>query len=299
MNRKGAVSVIILIGLIIISLGLAAGASYFYQREHAKSIQLQEQVDELNTRQRVTEDKLEESKKLAMDFQVKLQAAKTQIDSLTGELAGEKTARQEASSKLEQTMADLEQQKAKREDLENKLNQSQDDSKKIKEQIKVIEQQKAELEAKIKSLEPASTVELGKVVVNNETNAIDAKAKAKAEAKMKANVPAQQKHPALSDGPVRASAQKPAKVEKKEKVPQVKSLEGKIVVVNKENNFVVLNLGSKDGVSVGDEFSVSRAGKTIGEVKVEKVHESMSAAGFTAELKDIISENDKVTQKAK
>jgi chromosome segregation ATPase len=283
MNRKATVSVIILIGLMIISLGLAAGASYFYQKEHAKSIQLQEQIDELNARQRVTEDKLEESKKLAMDFQLKLQAAKTQIDSLTGELAGEKTARQEASSKLEQVTADLEQQKAKREDLENKLNQSQEDSKKIKEQIKDIERQKAELEAKIKSLEPASTVELGKVVVNNETSVIDAKAKAKAEAKMKANVP----------------AQKPAKVEKKEKVPQVKSLEGKIVVVNKENNFVVLNLGSKDGVSIGDEFSVSRAGKTIGEVKVEKVHESMSAAGFATELKDIISENDKVAQKAK
>lgn len=282
MNRKGTVSVMILIALIIISLGLAAGASYFYQKEHAKTIQLQEQVDELNTRQRVTEDKLEESKKLAMDFQLKLRAAKTQIDSLTGELAAEKSARQEASSKLEQIAADLEQQKAKREDLENKLNQSQDDSKKIREQIKVIEQQKAELEAKIKSLEPASTVELGKVVVNNEASAIDAKAKARAEAKMKANV-----------------AQKPAKVEKKEKVPQVKSLEGKIVVVNKENNFVVLNLGSKDGVSVGDEFSVSRAGKTIGEVKVEKVHETMSAAGFAAELKDIISENDKVAQKAK
>ncbi len=283
MNRKGTVSVIILIGLIIISLGLAASASYFYQKEHAKTIQLQEQIDELNTRQRVTEDKLGESKKMAMDFQLKLQAAKTEIDSLTGELAGEKTARQEASSKLEQAMADLEQQKAKREDLENKLNQSQDDSKKIKEQIKVIEQQKAELEAKIKSLEPASTVELGKVVVNNETSAIDAKAKARAEAKMKANIPARH----------------PAKVEKKEKAPQVKSLEGKIVVVNKENNFVVLNLGSKDGVSMGDEFSVSRAGKTIGEVKVEKVHESMSAAGFAGELKEIIGENDKVTQKAK
>ena len=282
MNRKATVSVLILIALIIISLGLAAGASYFYQKEHAKTIQLQEQIDELNTRQRITEDKLEESKKLAMDFQLKLRAAKTQIDSLTGELADEKSARQEASSKLEQIAADLEQQKAKREDLENKLNQSQDESKKIKEQIKVIEQQKAGLEAKIKSLEPASTVELGKVVVNNETIAIDAKAKARAEAKMKANV-----------------APHSAKVEKKEKVPQVKSLEGKIVVVNKENNFVVLNLGSKDGVSVGDEFSVSRAGKTIGSVKVEKVHETMSAAGFATELKDIISENDKVAQKAK
>lgn len=282
MNRKGTVMVLILAGLVIISLGFTAGAFYFYQNEHVKNIRLQEQIEELNTRQRITEDKLEESKKLAMNFQLKLQEAKARIDSLTSELEQEKSVRLEALNKLEQARADLEQQKAKREDLEDRLNQSQEDGKKIKEQIKVIQQQKAELEAKIKSLEPpASTVELGTIVVNNETITVDAKAKAKTEAKMKANT------------------LKPAKVEKKEKALQAKSLEGKIVVVNKEHNFAVLNLGSKDGVSIGDEFSVLHAGKAIGVVKVEKVHESMSAAGFAAELKDIINENDKAVQKAK
>lgn len=282
MNRKGTAMVLILVGLIIISLGFAAGAFYFYQNEHAKNIQLQEQIEELNTRQRITEGKLEESKKLAMNFQLKLQEAKARIDSLTSELEQEKSTRLEALNKFEQARADLEQQKAKREDLEDRLNQSQEDGRKIKEQIKVIQQQKVELEAKIKSLEPpASTVELGTIVVNNETITVDAKAKAKTEAKMKANT------------------LKPAKVEKKEKALQIKSLEGKIVVVNKEHNFAVLNLGSKDGVSIGDEFSVLHAGKTIGVVKVEKVHESMSAAGFAADLKDIINENDKAVQKAK
>jgi cell shape-determining protein MreC len=82
-------------------------------------------------------------------------------------------------------------------------------------------------------------------------------------------------------------------------VPLANPLEGKVTVVNKEYNFAVINLGQKDGVNVGDQFSVTREGKVIGDIKVEKVHESMSAAGFAAELKDAIQENDLVVQKAK
>ncbi len=271
MKHKGAILLPVLIILIIISLALAAGGFYSYQNEHAKTIQLQAQIDELNTRQRITEGKLEESRKKAAEFQLKLQEANVQIDSLTNELAQEKSLRLEASNKLEQLKVDLEQQKVLRQDIENRLNQAQDDGKKIKEQIKVMQQQKAELEAKIKNLESISSgVELGKVVVNNET------------AKEKSSAPA----PAVKPG-------------KKSAAPQVKRLEGKIMVVNKDYNFAVLNLGSKDGVNTGDEFSVYHVGKVIGVLKVEKVHESMAAAGFAEDLKNIISENDKVVQKAK
>lgn len=78
------------------------------------------------------------------------------------------------------------------------------------------------------------------------------------------------------------------------------SLEGKLLVINKEYNFVVINLGNKDGVEVGDLFSVYRKDKYIGDVRVEKVHESMSAAGFvSASIKNKINEGDKVVRKKK
>jgi len=268
MDRKDGILIPVLIILIIISLALAAGGFYSYQNEHTKSIQLQAQIEGLNTRQRITENKLEETKKKAVEFQLKLQEANAQIDSLTNELAQEKSLRLEASNKLEQFKVDLEQQKVLRQDIENRLNQAQDDGKKIKEQIKVMQQQKAELEAKIKNLESISSgVELGKVVV--------------------------------APSPALKPEKKSAAPQKKSAAPQEKSLEGKVMVVNKDYNFAVLNLGSKDGVNTGDEFSVYHVGKVIGVLKVEKVHESMAAAGFPEELKNIISENDKVVQKAK
>ncbi len=275
MNRKGTVLLPILIVLFIISLVLAAGLFYLYQKEHAQNIQLQVQITDLESRQKITEGKLEESKKIAAESQLNLEETKAKMNSLTEELAKEKSAHTETLNQLEQYKSDLQQQKSLRQDLENKLKAAQDDGKKIKEQMKIIQQQKVELEEKIKNAEVSTgSVELGKVVVNNE--------------------------PVVTvDNPAKGKSSPAQKVDKKAVSPQGKSLEGKVLVVNREFNFAVINLGAKDGVKSGDEFLVSRDGKSIGEIKIEKVHDSMSAAGFAVGLQDLIKENDKIAQKAK
>ena len=275
MYHKGKILLPVLIVLIILSLALAGGIFYLYQKEQAQNVSLQAQIVELEARQRLTVKQLEEARKKATDLALKLQETQGKLDSLAGELTVEKSAHAETSNKLEQLKVDLYKQKSLREDLENRLNQVQSDSKQIKDQVKIMQQQKSALEEKIKNLESgAGGVELGTVVVNPEVLQ-----------------PANQK--------INAPGTKASKVAKKEQPLLAKGPEGKVMIVNKEFNFVVINLGSKDKVSLGDEFSVSRAGKPIGDVKVEKVHELMSAAGFATELKDLIKENDTVTQKIK
>ena len=70
--------------------------------------------------------------------------------------------------------------------------------------------------------------------------------------------------------------------------------------INKEYNFAVLSFGSRDGINVGDLFSVYHNGNYIGDLRIEKLHDSMSAANFvTPDLKDKIAEGDKVVQKGK
>ncbi len=282
MNRKGAILKFVLIGIIVVLFALSGAVSYLYHSELKKSSQLQAQVDELTARAKVTEDKLEASKKKVSDLTLKLQEAKERISAVTDELDKEKAARLETSNELEQIKADIEQQKSSRQDIENKLTEAQNEGRKLREQLKAIEQKRSELEAKIKSLESGSAgVELGKVVVNNETAVLP-----KAE-------------DAAAQNNTDAAAVQPAADQKQENAPAANLLEGKVTVVNKEYNFAVINLGQKDGVNTGDQFSVTREGKVIGDLKVEKVHESMSAAGFAAELKDLIQENDLVVQKAK
>ena len=54
-------------------------------------------------------------------------------------------------------------------------------------------------------------------------------------------------------------------------------LPGKILAVNTENNFVIIDLGSSSGVRIGDMFNVYRAGKFIGNISVIQVRENISA----------------------
>ncbi|MHB8155268.1 MAG: hypothetical protein ACYDFR_04350, partial [Candidatus Omnitrophota bacterium] len=52
---------------------------------------------------------------------------------------------------------------------------------------------------------------------------------------------------------------------------------GKILAVNPDNNFVVIDLGTTSGIKHGDAFSVYREGKVIGSIVVIQVRENISA----------------------
>ena len=59
-------------------------------------------------------------------------------------------------------------------------------------------------------------------------------------------------------------------------------LSGKVLVVNREFHFVVIDLGKKDRVKVGDEFVVSESSGELARIKVEKVYQTMSTAVMLA-----------------
>ena len=52
---------------------------------------------------------------------------------------------------------------------------------------------------------------------------------------------------------------------------------GKLLAVNTDNNFVVIDLGASSGLKPGDTFNVYRAGKTIGSIEVIQVRDNISA----------------------
>lgn len=259
MTQKANAPIFVLIVLIIVSLSLAGGGFYLFQRERVKVIGLEEKLEEVTSQKRITEARLEESKKVVGELQTKLQESRDQLDKATIELQQEKSYKEEALSKAERLSADMEQYKNASTELEKKVAQAQEEARKAQAQLKDLESQKNKLEAKIKEIESgkAKGVELGNIVVN----------------------------PAAAAG---AAAGSPA------------TKESKVLVVNKDYNFAVINLGAKDGVAVGDVFSVYHGTDFVGEVKVEKVHEAMAAAGFTSEdLKNKVSEGDRVMQKAR
>ena len=75
------------------------------------------------------------------------------------------------------------------------------------------------------------------------------------------------------------------------KAPQVLS-------VNKKFNFVVVNVGIKDKIEIGDDLNIERAGKKIGSVTVEKVYDNFSAATITQAPKEGPLQEGDVVRKA-
>ncbi|MDD5568417.1 MAG: hypothetical protein PHY88_04365 [Candidatus Omnitrophica bacterium] len=262
------VKAIVLIILIVISLAIAGGGFYLYQQEHTRNINLQASLDDLTVKQKLTQAKLLEAQKSLSIIESKLKDATSQIDTLTNQLQQEKVSKEEALSRIEQIRADLDRQKESRSDLENKLSKVQDDLRAAQGKLTKMEAEKETLEAKIKAFESKSNVELGKIVVNPETSSVNSSAT--------------------------------AQVVNATQGPAAKDLEGKVLVLNKEYNFVVIDIGSKNGVVVNDVFSVYQGNKIVGDIKIEKVQETMSAAGFTADkLKNIVKEGDRVVKKNK
>jgi Skp family chaperone for outer membrane proteins len=268
MTNRGRVALVILTILILISLSLAGAVFYLLQKEHAQKIALQEELEEVKAKQSITETELKKSRNTISNLEFKLQDADSTIAKLNADLAQEKTAKQSALDEIGQLKIDLEQQKQLRADLEKKFSQAQKETQKLQTQLKELDSKKTELETKLKDLEAKSQrVELGTIVVSNETS-------------VPANVP--------------------PKTIAREQVEKVTALEGKVLVINKDYNFVVINLGSKDGVKLGDIFSIYHSNNYVGDVKVEKVHDSMAAAGFVSEgLRDKVSEGDRITQKTR
>ena len=74
-------------------------------------------------------------------------------------------------------------------------------------------------------------------------------------------------------------------------------LVAKVLMVNKEQAFIVVDLGREDNLRIGDTLSVCRNGEFIGRAEVEKVQEKVSAAAILPQWQDVeFKENDEVRQ---
>jgi len=267
MDQKAKITpVVILVILIIISLSLAGGSFYLFHGERIKNLTLQEELEEAKTEKRALEAKLRESKKEASALEVKLQDSEMRITTLSLDLEQEKSENQGVLIEIEQLRVDLEEQKKLKSELQEEFNRAQDEIRKTQGELVKLESRKNELEAKNVELKTkieqlgavGQDIELGKIVI----------------------------------GPGSGLAVN------EQKEIEAPDLEGKVLVVNKDYNFAVIDLGTEDGIGIGNMLSIYRDKEYIGDVQVEKVHDSMAAAGFISEdVENRVNEGDRVLRK--
>ena len=76
------------------------------------------------------------------------------------------------------------------------------------------------------------------------------------------------------------------------------ALAGRILTVDKETEFVIVNLGMKDGVQVGSLMAVYRGKDYLGDIRVTRVQPEMSAADLLPPFSSrLVRKNDQVIVK--
>jgi hypothetical protein len=258
MRHKAKASIIILVILLILSLSGAVTGFYSFQKERIKLIALNEELDDLKVKKRIVENKLEESTKIIGDLNVQLDSTRTKIEELNTELDKEKSEKNKLFSQIQNLETQLKEQEEVKKELETKQIQAQEKIKELQASLQRFQTSKEELKTQLDRYKTREEVTLGKIIVGEK---------------------------------------KPVEV-KEASVTELDSskLEGRVLVLNKDYDFAVINLGSLNGLSSGELFSVYKEGIHIGDIQAERVQEAMSAFGFLSEeIKDTIQEGDNVT----
>lgn len=263
MNRTGKLLVPMLSVLTVLALGMGGVTVVLLRQEQAKRLARESELKQVLVERESLKSQLAETQDAKKRVEDELGKIRQQLADAQDQAAKASRAQEELSKSVEdrqkefdRVAKDLEQAKQERQQMLGQLNDLSNERNGLQQQLADLQKAKGDLESKVMELSGAPTVELEKVMVNGQ---------------------AQQASASMAPAaPGAASA-------------------GQIVVVNREYDFIVMNLGRNQGLSVGQEFQVMRANQVLGHVKVEKVYDELSAATILPDSKkDNIREGDQV-----
>ncbi len=247
MANTRASTVLLVIGFVMATL---AAVIFYVGRsdERAKRVWTEEQLQKVASAKEALEQERDELAKAKEALEGQLGDAQTQAKNLADQIAQEKRAREALTTELIQ---------ARREstDLKGRL--------------------ETERKEKLTLTEDLGKAKQSYQALSNELTTLR-QAKEALEKRVKEMLAAQASE--VEKIVVKPTADTPP-------APTPMLLEGKVMVVNREFNFVVVNLGSKDGLQSGATVSISREGKPIATAQVERIYENMSAATVIDEAK--------------
>lgn len=262
--RQGKVAVLLLGLLTVLSVVVAGVAITLQRREQDLRLAKERELVVVKSQNEDLEQQLRDVRTAKQQIEGELAKIKDQLAKAAQELETERQAKEilaksvdERQREIDRLGKDLEQNRSERTSLSEQLAQLKKEQETLHTQLAELEKAKADLESKALEFSSAHpTVELDKVVVTG-TGAQAASSSAAGD--------------------------------------QAAAVQGQVVVVNREYDFIVMNLGKNHGLAIGQEFQIVRGDQVLGRVKVEKVYDELSAAAILPESKkDEIREGDTV-----
>lgn len=249
----------ILVILLILSLiGVIIGL-WLIQKLRIENISLKEKIEKLEIENENTNAKLKDREKEITKLLSDLEKKTKQISSLEERVKEEKKTREELTLLLEEQRAELAKERERSLGLEDELSKGKIEFKYLLARVHDLESKEADLEKRLLEKKPEDS-EIEKTAPV-ELGRIEVKGEQRETDVIK-----------LSE-----------------------RLEGKVLVVNREYEFAVINLGESDGLDISDVLSVYQDGEFLANAKVEELRGKMAVITLPdTEVRDKIKEGDSV-----
>jgi myosin heavy subunit len=262
-NSSGKVLTIFLVVIIILSISLAAISIFFFQKEIERRKGLESVLAQVKTDRLKLEAELQDAIKQGFLLQEKNKEADEKINGLLDDLELAEGIREEL--KLENSS--LKEQLEEKNKLAKELQEKSASAAKAEEEI-------SELNQKLQAEEDA------KKVLEEKMKAVDQRNK---ELEEDINRLKQQEAASRAAGQPAASKHEEVELEKIVIAP-VKASEGRVLTIDTETEFAIVNLGENHGIAADKILSIYRGDQYIGDIKVTRVQPEMSAADFIPPL---------------
>ena len=261
LGQQGRVAVIVLAAISAISVAAAVGSYAMKMQETQARQRTEKELVLVKSAKEAVENELRDIQAAKAKIETDYYNLKTEAQSLSAQIEEEKKGKEELARAVSDKQTEVSQ-------LKQGLDQARNDSTSLNQQLARAQADLNELQKELQSVKEAKaaleeqttqsaqqSVDLQKVVVNK------------------------------SDGTALQGAM----------APSGPNLSGQVLVVNREFDFVVVNLGKNNGMQVGQMFEVYRDNDVLGRVKVEKVYDALSACAIQPDAKkDQLREGDKV-----
>lgn len=284
-------TITIFLGLIVVLLVSTASISIFLlnkETEKRKAVEVALN-DAQGTVSRLQGD-LKVAQNKAFVLEEKNKEADARINSLEEELDVEKGLKEAMKSENAKLKEDLDAANVELERIQTELNGQLQS---LQEKAKVAEQDLAARDTKVKDLE-SKVAEVEKKLT--EANAEIQKAK-EAQTAPAPNTEAVSTTENTDAAAAVSSTDKSVELEPIV-VSAMDGVKGRVLSVDKETEFLIFDLGVKQGVKQGDVMSVVRGDSYLGDIKVSRVQEEMSAADLIPPFSSrMVRKNDSVVPK--
>ncbi|OGX08562.1 MAG: hypothetical protein A2Z88_06560 [Omnitrophica WOR_2 bacterium GWA2_47_8] len=272
MNNSGKVLTFFLVIIAIILVSVSGISVFFFLKE----VELRKATEDNYERMKDQAIKLEVELKTAQNrmyvLEEKEKEADEKINGLMDEIELEQGLRDESKSEIETLKQSVEQEKQNYSALQAETDRLRNEKAELEKQVEIERGRYQELEAR-----------------HQETlNKLE---------QFERSSPAPSENPPSSSSGSKTMSKNTGVTLAPIVVASPESPEGagRILSVDPDNDFFIFNLGQEDGLSEGMTVSIYRVNKYLGDGKVTRVQQSMSAADFIPPISArVVQKNDRV-----